>query len=158
MVDSPDGRHAPSHPASEARLDSWKEIAAYLGRGVRTVQRWEREEDLPVHRLSHEKRGTVYAIREELAAWWDRRRITLAATPVSDEADVPAAPHLDRVTRTSHGPWCYQTTSSASAQQRSKIATPKGGVDGRDCPHVVLFAHRSCSLCGHRARITRAGR
>ena len=36
------------------RLDSWKEIAAYLGRGVRTVQRWEREEGLPVHRLAHE--------------------------------------------------------------------------------------------------------
>jgi hypothetical protein len=25
------------------RLDSWKEVAAFLGRGVRTVQRWERE-------------------------------------------------------------------------------------------------------------------
>src|SRR5690242_13149762 len=51
------------------RLDSWKEIATYLGRGVRTVQRWEREEGLPVHRLAHEKRGNVYARREELAAW-----------------------------------------------------------------------------------------
>jgi DNA-binding transcriptional regulator YiaG len=37
-----------------ARLDSWKEIAAYLKRGARTVQRWEREERLPVHRLPHE--------------------------------------------------------------------------------------------------------
>ena len=53
------------------RLDSWKEIATYLGRGVRTVQRWEREEGLPVHRLTHEKRGNVYARREELAAWWE---------------------------------------------------------------------------------------
>ena len=32
------------------RLDSWKEIAAYLGRDVRTVQRWERREGLPIHR------------------------------------------------------------------------------------------------------------
>ena len=38
----------------EGRLDSWKEIAAYLGRGIRTVQRWEREEGLPVHRIAHE--------------------------------------------------------------------------------------------------------
>jgi hypothetical protein len=56
------------------RLDSWKEIAAYLGRGVRTVQRWERDEGLPVHRLAHDKRGTIYARREELAAWWESRR------------------------------------------------------------------------------------
>jgi len=62
-------------------LDSWKEIAAYLGRGVRTVQRWEREEGLPVHRLAHDKRGSVYAQRDELAAWWDSRRVTLAGQP-----------------------------------------------------------------------------
>jgi hypothetical protein len=37
--------------AEKPRLDSWKEIASYLGRGVRTVQRWECEEGLPVHRL-----------------------------------------------------------------------------------------------------------
>src|SRR5215471_18631115 len=101
MVDSPDRPHTPGHSVPEARLDSWKEIAAYLGRGVRTVQRWEREEGLPVHRLAHEKRGSVYAIREELAAWWDSRRVTLALTPASDEAEVAAAPHLERVTRTS---------------------------------------------------------
>lgn len=59
------------------RLDSWKEIAAYLGKGVRTVQRWEREEGLPVHRLAHAKRGTVYAHRHELDAWWNRRGASL---------------------------------------------------------------------------------
>ena len=68
----------------EGRLDSWKEIAAYLGRGIRTVQRWEREEGLPVHRLAHEKRGSIYARREELAAWWESRRLTLAAPPTPD--------------------------------------------------------------------------
>ncbi len=52
------------------RLDSWKEIAAYLKRGARTVQRWEREEGLPVHRLVHDKLGSIYAYRSELDAWW----------------------------------------------------------------------------------------
>ena len=52
------------------RLDSWKAIAAYLKRGARTVQRWEREEGLPVHRLVHEKLGSVYAYQWELDAWW----------------------------------------------------------------------------------------
>ncbi len=45
------------------RLDSWKEIAAYLKRGARTVQRWERDEGLPVHRLPHGTLGSVYAYR-----------------------------------------------------------------------------------------------
>jgi Tol biopolymer transport system component len=84
----------------EGRLDSWKEIAVYLGRGIRTVQRWEREEGLPVHRLVHEKRGTIYARREELAAWWESRRLTLAAPPTPDAVDAPAAPRLERVTWT----------------------------------------------------------
>ncbi len=60
-------------PASE-RLDSWKEIAAYLRREVRTVQRWERSEGLPVHRHLHEKLGTVYAYRSELDTWWHSRQ------------------------------------------------------------------------------------
>ena len=56
-------------PAPEDRLDSWKEIAAYLNRGVRTARRWEREEGLPVHRLVHRTHGTVYAYKSEIEAW-----------------------------------------------------------------------------------------
>ena len=63
------------------RLDSWKEIAAYLKRGARTVQRWEREEGLPVHRLVHDKLGSVYAYRPELDAWWRSREAELANEP-----------------------------------------------------------------------------
>jgi TolB-like protein/thioredoxin-like negative regulator of GroEL len=51
------------------RLDSWKEIAAYLNRGVRTVRRWERDEGLPVHRHAHRVLGSVYAFKSELEAW-----------------------------------------------------------------------------------------
>jgi Tol biopolymer transport system component len=85
------------------RLDSWKGIAAHLGRGVRTVQRWEREEGLPVHRLAHDKGGNVYARREELAAWWESRRRTLTAQPPERRhADAkPDVPRLERVTLTS---------------------------------------------------------
>ena len=61
----------PEDQPDEPRLDSWKEIASYLGRGIRTVQRWEREEGLPVHRLDHAKRGSVFASRRELTAWWE---------------------------------------------------------------------------------------
>jgi len=51
------------------RLESWKEIAAYLQREVRTVQRWERKENLPIHRHRHQKGGTVYAFTKEIDQW-----------------------------------------------------------------------------------------
>jgi adenylate cyclase len=60
-------------PVLAERLDSWKEIATYLNRGARTVQRWEREEGLPVHRLRHDQGSTVYAYKSELDAWWAAR-------------------------------------------------------------------------------------
>jgi TolB-like protein len=51
------------------RLDSWKEIAAYLSRSVRTVRRWEAAEGLPVHRHMHQTQGSVYAYRSEIDRW-----------------------------------------------------------------------------------------
>ena len=62
------------------RLDSWKEIAAYLNRSERTVRRWEENEELPVHRLQHDKRGSVYAYTRELDAWRVSRRVVVEET------------------------------------------------------------------------------
>src|SRR5437879_7621606 len=56
------------------RLESWKEIAGYLNRSGRTVRRWEEKEGLPVHRLQHDKRGSVYAYRNEVDAGRESRR------------------------------------------------------------------------------------
>src|SRR5258708_18545190 len=55
------------------RLDSWKEIASWFERSEKTVRRWEQREGMPVHRLLHEKRGTVYAYSGELEAWRQSR-------------------------------------------------------------------------------------
>jgi TolB-like protein/Tfp pilus assembly protein PilF len=60
-------------PADD-RLDSWKEIAAYLGREVRTVQLWEKSEGLPIHRQQHARQGSVYAFKSELDAWREARK------------------------------------------------------------------------------------
>src|SRR5262247_2728494 len=73
----------------ENRLDSWKEIAAYLGRGVTTVQRWEKEEGLPVHRLLHQSLSSVFAYTHELDAWRECRKLskpaaTTTAAPVPE--------------------------------------------------------------------------
>jgi Tol biopolymer transport system component len=69
------------------RLDSWKKIASYLKRDVRTVQRWERREAMPVHRHLHDKQGSVFAFSSELDAWWESRSVRLAED--AGEADRP---------------------------------------------------------------------
>jgi tetratricopeptide (TPR) repeat protein len=60
---------AKSEPISGKRLDSWKEIAAFLGRAERTVKRWETERGLPVHRVPGGGRSAVFAFSTELADW-----------------------------------------------------------------------------------------
>jgi len=75
ITSRPEGPQVRPPPAD--RLDSWKEIAAYLRRAERTVRRWERLEGLPVRRHVHEKRGSVYAYREEVDAWWSSRAASL---------------------------------------------------------------------------------
>jgi len=73
------------------RLDSWKEIAVYLKRDVRTVQRWEKSERLPIHRHAHRRQGSVFAFRAELDAWWLQRSLSEPATP-PPEQDQPIQP------------------------------------------------------------------
>ena len=58
----------PADPGNEI-LNSWKEVAQYLGRGVRTVQRWEHELGLPVRRPRGKSRSPIMAFREELDSW-----------------------------------------------------------------------------------------
>jgi TolB-like protein/thioredoxin-like negative regulator of GroEL len=55
------------------RLDSWKQIARYLGRSVRTVRRWEQQEELPVRRHVHSSLASVYALKSEIEAWQKAR-------------------------------------------------------------------------------------
>ncbi len=80
MADAPfsGSPSAAKHPPAD-RLDSWKEIAAYLKRDVTTVQRWEKREGLPVHRHLHDKMGSVYAFRAEVDSWASSRSLTVAA-------------------------------------------------------------------------------
>ncbi len=83
---------------SGERLDGWKAIAGYLGRDIRTVQRWELSEGLPIHRLEHKQRASAYAFTAELDAWLATRT---PADPVgevtaSDPTAVPAVPQPSR--------------------------------------------------------------
>jgi Tol biopolymer transport system component len=67
------------------RLDSWKVIAAYLKRSVRTLHRWEKDEGLPVHRQLHKDLGSVFAYKSELDAW-SRARSARAALDQKNHA------------------------------------------------------------------------
>jgi len=81
-VGKPQSNAGPSEPLASERLDSWKEIAAYLKRDESTVRRWEKE-GLPVHRHTHKRKATVYAHKSEIDAWWNdgRARLELVETP-----------------------------------------------------------------------------
>jgi TolB-like protein/tetratricopeptide (TPR) repeat protein len=76
-----------SDKTSDGRLNSWKEIAAYLGRDVTTAQRWEKREAMPIHRHVHDKRGSVYALVPELDAWLQSRGLPLGEAPEADKAN-----------------------------------------------------------------------
>jgi tetratricopeptide (TPR) repeat protein len=54
-------------------LHSWKEIAAYLDRTVRTCRRWEEHLGLPIHRLDKSPKARVVAYKEEVDAWLEMK-------------------------------------------------------------------------------------
>jgi len=60
------------HLENKKILDSWKEIAAYLGRSVKTCQRLEKDLGLPVHRLEESPRARVYAYCDEIDRWKEK--------------------------------------------------------------------------------------
>ena len=91
------------------RLDSWKAIAQYLGRDVRSVQRWERERGLPVHRVPGQKGGAVFAYEDELEEWLRSGRPDLPA--INSESEPETSPGLGA-----------QKTLGASQGRRKLIA------------------------------------
>ncbi|HEV2195023.1 MAG TPA: tetratricopeptide repeat protein [Candidatus Acidoferrum sp.] len=101
----------------DRRLDSWKEIADYLDREVRTVQRWEKTEGLPVHRHEHQKKSTVYAYTSELDDWRKNRQpkddpeADAAFVPEPDLADDGALPSIEN----SHGTASPGTSTEENA-------------------------------------------
>ena len=96
----------PSSTGSEDRLDSWKEIAAYLSRDVTTVQRWEKREGMPVHRHQHDRMGSAYAYRTELDAWMHSRSLRAAQENGSDPVSpAPSASPLEPEILTSRVRW-----------------------------------------------------
>lgn len=75
-----------------ARLDSWKEIAAYLNRDLRTLQRWEKTANLPIRRLNKPGLRAVFAYTAELDEWLRQQGSSPVETTPNDESiATPAA-------------------------------------------------------------------
>jgi len=99
-IESEELEHRPgpdrSPDRAENRLDSWKEIAAYLNRDVRTVRRWEQNQALPVRRHQHQKGASVYAYRSEVDEWRKGKEARLANESPSEseptESEVSPVP------------------------------------------------------------------
>ena len=80
---------------TSGRLDSWKEIALFFSKDVRTVKRWEKERALPVHRAPGKPGGSVYAFTDELTRWLNASSAKLeevAAGPALVEKVPPVSP------------------------------------------------------------------
>jgi len=118
MADSPlSERPLSDPPHDEPRLESWGEIAAYLRREIRTVQRWERYQGLPVRRLQIGKLGSVYAYRSELDKWYRERQ----PQPENGEEDTEKAGNGEIA--------AHVTVSTDVDKQKSQ-----GQVDGSELP------------------------
>ena len=126
-------------PAEGRRLDSWKEIAAYLNRDVTTVQRWEKREGMPVYRHVHDKRGSVYAVPEELDAWRDHRRPAEAEIEAIEQSEarglsawwgVLAALVLVGLAAAGYVAWRGHKRAMAASQVRSLAVLPLRNLSG----------------------------
>lgn len=133
-----DDSHQPDREADGDRLLGWKAIATYLGRDIRTVQRWESSERLPIHRLEHQRQGSAYAFKSELDAWQKRRSVD--PVPVA-EVQPEGLPSVRR----SHS-WVVATALVALAavilgvvwMARNRGGT--GGVPGEDTENAQAYA------------------
>lgn len=140
--------------AGDDRLDSWKEIAAYLGRDTRTAQRWERREGLPVHRHVHDTNATVYAFKSEIDAWRTRLAPERAetATPVTVSSGAVSRVANQRSKLRPAG-WvavlvgssalilfAFYAASVFSPRRLAALAYDSGSLHGRDAGNRTLWS------------------
>src|SRR5260370_33098866 len=117
----------------DRKLVSWKEIASYLGREVRTVQRWERTEALLVHGHEHEKRSTVYAYASELDEWFKSRQpaddpeADAAFVPEPDTADLNSGAEIPDPAALTHGPALVDVPVAPPVVDSPKPVPPSPG-------------------------------
>ena len=97
------------------RLDSWKAIAEFLGRSLRTVQRWHELNGLPVHHFGGSK-GSVFAFEEEIDAWLAGLAEHSAASHVKAKEEQGAARRISQeLTATADKLWEIRSVKNVQA-------------------------------------------
>jgi TolB-like protein/Flp pilus assembly protein TadD len=125
------------------RLESWKEIATYLGRDVTTVRRWEKGEGLPVHRHLHNKLGSVYGYTTELDGWRSKR----APVPPTDALGTNKQPATDTGPIAQPVPWRnYARTAALAALALVLAAVSIWFLRERDREQAASVAIRSLAV------------
>ena len=110
-------------------LNGWKEIAGYVCRDIRTVERWEKQRGLPVRRMPGAGRATVYALMPELDEW-----LAQGGSEAKDDGVAGAIPHaeVDGVSQpgSQFQPDCSGTQESSGAQGMDEAWGGPGARDG----------------------------
>ena len=116
MPSAPHGPPVPLKRDARVRLNSWKEIANYLGKGERTVKRWEGERALPVHHIPGGGHASVYAFTAELDEWLlsERRKDSHASRETAGQAHANI------------GPISIESGESPANQTDQAAAPPRG--------------------------------
>lgn len=133
-------------PDTLGRLNGWKDIAGALKRSVRTVQRWERDYGLPVHRQGPDGE-LIFAYSHELDAW-----VRAGRNGSTDAVDVPTnGNHADTDPggRIRFGPHCLLLADRAFPLRDG--VTVIGRADDADVQLLVPSVSR------HHARIVVRG-
>jgi hypothetical protein len=115
--------------AEPGRLNGWKEIALHLGKGARTVQRWEKLYGLPVHRIGREGGEIVFAFRDEIDRWVDsteRQRAANGEEPPEASQAGAAAPDSTDGGGVGEGPAPARRPWAAAAGALAVIAAVLG--------------------------------
>src|SRR5690348_4065443 len=112
-------------PPQGPRLDSWKAIAYYFGRNVRTVTRWYVERGLPIHHVPGGKRGHVFAFTAELDAWLlNHKNGPAAVASPSLTANQHSAPEL-ATAHSAPSELARSTTVSLSPDEATRNFLPR---------------------------------
>jgi hypothetical protein len=74
-----------------AVLLGWKQIARYLGKSVRTVQRWEHELGLPVRKIDTHTKSDVVALVTEINVWVTLGSFVVENLPIDESGALKPA-------------------------------------------------------------------
>ena len=129
---------------SAKSLQGWKEIADYLGRGVRTIQRWE-QFGLPIHRPAGRDRSAVFALPSELDKW-------MANAPAAAMADTNGD-FRHRVLVVDDEPAIRQTAKPVLEAQGYEVRVAEDGFDAlnhlnRGVPDIIISDLRMPNMSG----------